>query len=87
MQPPSQEGTPINAVVKRRGNMNMANDRKKGEGKSPSTELGEGLSTVQPTMQLQSKKDGEGGQGGKQTKSKKKTKKSSRKGSDDKHSQ
>jgi hypothetical protein len=61
VQPPSREGTPIDAVVKRRGNKNKANDRKEGEGKSPSTKLGEGLSTVQPTMQLQSKEDGEGG--------------------------
>ncbi len=53
VQPPSREGTRINVVVKRRGNKNKANDCKEGEGKSLSTELGEGLSMVQPTMQLQ----------------------------------
>ena len=86
MQPPSREGTPIDAVVKKRVNKNKANNREEGEGKSPSTELGGSLSTAQSTKQLQSKEDGEGGHGGELTKSKKKTKKSARKNSDDEHS-
>ncbi len=86
MQPLSREGTPIDAVVKKRGNKNKANDRKEGEGKSPSTELGGSLSMAQSTKQLQSKEDGEGGQGGELTKSKKKAKKSAPKNSDDEHS-
>jgi hypothetical protein len=86
VQPPSREGTPIDVVVKKRGNKNKANDREEGEGKSPSTELGGSLSTAQSTKQLQSKEDGEGGQGEELTKSKKKTKKSACKNSDDKHS-
>jgi hypothetical protein len=79
VQPPSREGTPIDAVVKKRGDKNKANNHKEGEGKSPSTKLGGSLSTAQSTKQLQSKEDGEGGQGGELTKSKKKTKKSARK--------
>jgi hypothetical protein len=86
VQPLSREGTPIDAVVKKRGNKNKANDRKEGEGKSPSTELGGSLSMAQSTKQLQSKEDGEGGQGGELTKSKKKAKKSAPKNSDDEHS-
>jgi hypothetical protein len=86
VQPPSREGTPIDAVVKKRGNKNKANNREVGEGKSLSTKLGGSLSTAQSTKQLQSKEDGEGGQGGELTKSKKNTKTSARKNSDDKHS-
>jgi hypothetical protein len=86
VQPPSREGTPIDVVVKKRGNKNKANDREEGKGKSPTTELGGSLSTAQSTKQLQSKEDGEGGHGGELTKSKKKTKKSAHKNSDDKHS-
>jgi hypothetical protein len=80
---PSQEGTPIDAVVKQRGDENKAIDQKEGKGRFPPTESSKGLPTVKATMHLQTKEDGEGGQGDGQSKSKKGTKKSSCKGSDD----
>jgi hypothetical protein len=60
---PSWEGTPINAVVKQRGDENKAIDPKEGKGTFPPTEYLKGLPTVKAMMHLQTKEDGEEGQG------------------------
>ncbi len=63
MPAPSWEGTPIDAVIKQRGDENKAIDQKEGKGTFPPTEFSKGLPTVKATMHLQAKEDGEGGQG------------------------
>ena len=68
MPPPSLEGTPINAVGKRRGEEAKANDRKEGEGKS-SLEPGVDGSKALPHMQPQPNEGGEGKQRGARTNS------------------
>ena len=73
------EGTPIDAVGRRRGGEDKANDRTGGEGER----------SLEPTAdgyKAKSNKGGEGDQSGNREKSMKKSKKSPRKSSDDEHS-
>jgi hypothetical protein len=58
---PSWEGTPIDAVIKQRGDENKAIDQKEGKGTFPPTESLKRLPTVNARMHLQTKEDGEGG--------------------------
>ncbi len=79
MPPPNLEGTPIDAIGRRRGGEDKANDRTRGEGEHL-------LETTADGYKAKSNKGGECNQRGNREKSMKKSKKSPRKSSDDKHS-
>ena len=79
LPPPNLEGTPIDAVGRRRGGEDKANNRTRGEGERL-------LKPTADRYKAKSTKGGEGNQRGNHEKSTKKSKKSPRKSLDDEHS-